>query len=408
MIEIPVSVIIVSRARPAALIRCLRGLQQSDHPCFEVVVVADAAGLAAVAAAGMAEQVKVASCDVANISTARNIGIIRAAGSVVAFIDDDAVPEPSWLSRLVAPFADPAVAAAGGFVRGRNGISFQWKARVIDRNARETPLAVDEGGPTLLIGTPDRAIKTEGTNCAFRHDVLTGIGGFDPSYAFYLDEADVNMRLAAAGHLTAIVPGAEVHHGFAASDRRTADRVPLTLSEIGASTVVFLRRHGGDAGLVLARLRHEQRLRLLRLMVSGALVPGDVAQLLSTLEAGIAAGQTRRLAPLAPLAGEGPNFLPLPGSGPRRGRVLVGRPWQRSSLRAAARRAVADGAVVTVFCLSPTARPHRMRFDDAGYWEQVGGVFGDSVRGESQNCRCRFRTRIAREIARLSAIRPMG
>ena len=41
----------------------------------------------------------------------------------VAFIDDDAVPEPSWLCRLVAPFEDPGVAGTGGYLRGRTGIS---------------------------------------------------------------------------------------------------------------------------------------------------------------------------------------------------------------------------------------------------------------------------------------------
>ncbi|MCB2152739.1 MAG: glycosyltransferase, partial [Rhodobacteraceae bacterium] len=59
---------------------------------------------------------------------ARNLGLAAAAGEIVAFIDDDAVPEPRWLARLTAPFADPGIAAAGGFVVGRNGISFQWRA----------------------------------------------------------------------------------------------------------------------------------------------------------------------------------------------------------------------------------------------------------------------------------------
>ena len=39
----------------------------------------------------------------------RNIGIEAAAGDIVAFIDDDAVPHPGWLSELVRPYADARV-----------------------------------------------------------------------------------------------------------------------------------------------------------------------------------------------------------------------------------------------------------------------------------------------------------
>ncbi|MCB2123539.1 MAG: glycosyltransferase, partial [Rhodobacteraceae bacterium] len=67
---------------------------------------------------------------------ARNLGLAAAAGEIVAFIDDDAVPEPRWLARLTAPFADPGIAAAGGFVVGRNGISFQWRASCADSHGR--------------------------------------------------------------------------------------------------------------------------------------------------------------------------------------------------------------------------------------------------------------------------------
>src|SRR5690606_23264203 len=168
--------------------------------------------------------------------------------------DDDAVPEPTWASRLAAPFAHPRVGAAGGFVRGRNGISFQWRALAVDHLGQDHPLEVDPEGVSLHEGTATRAVKTQGTNCAFRRAGWLAAGGFDPAFRFYLDEADVNLRLAAAGHLTAVVPRAEVIHGFAASARRRADRVPADLTDIGASTAVFLRRHapGADHGPALA------------------------------------------------------------------------------------------------------------------------------------------------------------
>jgi GT2 family glycosyltransferase len=65
--------------------------------------------------------------------------------------------------------------------------------------------------------------------------VLVDLEGFDPAYHFYLDETDLNMRLVAANHWTAIAPLARVQHGFARSIRRHGDRVPKGLFNIGAS-----------------------------------------------------------------------------------------------------------------------------------------------------------------------------
>jgi len=59
---------------------------------------------------------------------------------------------------------------------------------------------------------------------AVRRSVLADLGGFDPRFRFYLDETDLNLRLAARGLYTALVPLAQVHHGFHASARRRKDR----------------------------------------------------------------------------------------------------------------------------------------------------------------------------------------
>ena len=129
MIPPSVSVVIVSRHRAPGLRRCLTGLAQLYYPNFEIVVVADPDGIAAARDWAGDRPVKLAAFDEPNISTARNLGIAQAAGDLVAFIDDDAAPEPTWLDHLCAPFQDPKVAASGGFVRGRNGKSRQGLRR---------------------------------------------------------------------------------------------------------------------------------------------------------------------------------------------------------------------------------------------------------------------------------------
>ncbi|NUB45232.1 glycosyltransferase [Fertoebacter nigrum] len=404
----PASLVVVSRHRPDALLRAITGIGQMDHPCFELIVVADPAACAAVQALGL--PVKLVAYDEPNISAARNLGLAQAASDVVAFLDDDAVPEPTWLSRLVAPFADERVVAAGGFVRGRNGISYQWRASMVDYLGQDQPLDVDHGAVSLHAGTAALAVKTQGTNCAFRRADLLAIGGFDPAYRFYLDEADVNLRLAARGGLTAIVPGAQVHHGYAASARRRGDRVPLSLHEIGASSMVFLRRHAPqrDWPAALATLRAGQRARALRHMVSGGLEPRQVAALLDSLERGLAEGRARPPPVSQPLLPDPPAFLALPGTGPRPGRLIAGYRRDRRALLHEARLVAAGGAIVTLLCLGLHARPHRQMFSPDGFWIQDGGLFGPADRSEPRLCRTTLARRADAEAQRLAPFRPVG
>ena len=97
--DLSVSVIVVSRGRPKALLRCLTGLGQVLYPAFEIIVVADPAGMTALQP-DWAGRIKAVGFDQPNISAARNLGVAQAAGDIVAFIDDDAVPEPGWLIHL--------------------------------------------------------------------------------------------------------------------------------------------------------------------------------------------------------------------------------------------------------------------------------------------------------------------
>lgn len=389
------SVIIVSRHRPDALLRAITGLRQQDHSNFELIVVADPAALL-----GVAQDIKKIPFDAANISVARNLGLAAAAGEIVAFLDDDAVPEPTWLTRLTAPFANADVMASTGFVRGRNGISMQWRACEVDHLGQDHPLHIT--GLTLR-GPHPRAVKTQGTNCAFRAHALRGIGGFDPAYHFYLDEADVNLRMAC---LTAIVPEAQVHHGYMASARRRQDRLPTTLFDIGASSAVFLRRHAPDA-VRIAPLIAQQTARLGAWQKAGKMTVVQAEHLLDSLRLGWQEGLSRPLRGPETLPNTAPDFLPLGGIGPRAGVVLAGRIWSRKSLRQQAEIAVAQGQIATVICLSPTRRAHFVEFDPAGYWLHQGGIWGRADRSDPRIIWGHFAGRIRQEIARIAPLRPV-
>lgn len=406
----PVSVVIVSRGRAAALQRCLTGVSQLQYRPFEVIVVADRDGITAARRLAFADSLKFVPFNRANISEARNLGIDHAAGDYVAFLDDDAVPEPQWLRYLMEPTQNAEVAALTGFVRGRNGISFQYRARRLDHRGEAHEIEVDPDRPTVLAAPQTGAIKTEGTNMAFRREVLTALGGFDPAFNYFLDETDLNMRLAAAGHATAITPLAEVHHGFAANALRTANRVPRDLFAIGASWAVFHRKHlpVSERDAHWEDLRAAQRRRLLRHMVSGGLEPRDVDRLMQRLDSGYAEGRDRPYGTGALTTVPKTPFKRFPARA-RASVTIQSRPLRlKRDLAQAARKAEA-GYIATVFCLSATALFHRVAFRPAeAIWLQTGGIWGKSDRKTPLFQWVRRSTRLSRERMRVARQRGLG
>lgn len=401
----PISVIVVSRDRPAALARCVLALSQLYYQSYEIIVVADAAGLAAVAQ--WDGQIKRVPFDDANIAGARNIGLDHAAGDIVAYIDDDAVPEPTWLCYLSDAFDRPAVTGAGGYVRGRNGISYQWMARGVGMDGVDHPIDVPSDHICVLKPPGGLVVKTQGTNMAFRAAALRGLGGFDEAYHYYLEDADLNLRMAQAGGVTAVVPKAQVHHGYAASPRRRHDRVPRTLKQIGASEAVFLRRHGtlqaAAARFAAVQLRH--RKSLLRHMVAGRIQPGDVGRLLRTLRDGWLEGMERALPKPLPRPESAKTFLrfdPPIAKTPSHGwgwRALRNRNVQKSA------QAVSGGNRHTLYLLSVWPLRHWLYFDTLGFWMQSGGLIGRAERTKTGLIAGTFRKRYQIEVQRVAEFR---
>lgn len=335
-----------------------------------------------------------------NISAARNAGIRAAAGDIVAFIDDDAVPEPSWASAVLQAFEADDLAAITGPVLARNGISLQWGPLAVNGLAQDVP--TDPNAPVR----DGFARKLQGTNMAFRRNVLRDLDGFDEAFTFYLDDTDLALRVGRAGLRTAWVVGAVVHHGYAASTRRTDDRVPLTLFDIGASSAVYLHKHAPEADHAdaLRAMEMGQSKRLLRLAKARKLDAIQMRELMDSLHAGIADGQSRD-----PVAGDiGSNlddFDPFQENDPAPHHVLSGRWFQLNSLRSQAQDLLAQGTPVTLFAFEPTPRKHKIQFTDGGWWEQTGGLFGPSDRSGPRFQFTSFRHRLAVETRRISATR---
>jgi glycosyltransferase involved in cell wall biosynthesis/GT2 family glycosyltransferase len=239
-----VSVVVNTLNRAKTLRQTLRALLQQRYPRFEIIVVnGPSTDATAEVLAAFAGQLRVGVCSEANLAKSRNIGVALAAGEVIAFIDDDALPEPDWLDALIIPFADGQVAGVGGSIRDRTGLSFQCRATACDRfGAAEQFDSLAAARLRHQPGAP-RYLSLTGTNSAFRRRAMAEIGGFDEAYAYFLDETDVCLRLMDAGYDLTCAPEAEVHHSLAASALREADGVPIRLYPSVRSTAYFAVRH---------------------------------------------------------------------------------------------------------------------------------------------------------------------
>ncbi|MHA1128263.1 MAG: glycosyltransferase family 2 protein [Alphaproteobacteria bacterium] len=393
----PVSLIIVSRKRPAHLLRVLQSLRHQTHDNFEVIVVADAEP------SPFVNHVKYIPFPNANISAARNAGLAVATGEIVAFCDDDAIPDPPWLERLVSPFINKSTGAATGFTRGRNGISRQWGAMRFDLTGHDHPFEMDETQPfTVFAASPDMPVKLIGTNMAFRQAALLEINGFGENFRFYLDETDAKLRLDQAGWKTAVVPHAQVHHQYAASERRAQNRVPTDLFEIGASKAYFCNAHmKSDSSPALRDFTNEQLIRLTILVEQHKLRRRDVTPLMESLGNGMSEGLQRNRTTS--------SFTTLPSEFHRfethnsEHIVVCAGPRDTKWMTQTARELVNAGKCVSVVQLLPSPRYFQVAFKD-GYWLHRGGVFGKSTRTQPFVQITSYQHRFMSEIRRISSL----
>lgn len=393
------SVIIVSRDRPKSLLRTISALRFQRYQNFEVIVVTNEPPDGWLPDDLAENQLKYVPFDLANISEARNIGIGQAASEIVAFLDDDAVPEPPWLARLVSAFENPDVAIAGGYVRGRDGIGFQSKGIETNMLGEERALTVAEAGH---VGGLDQGWfpKIQGTNCSFRTSVVRNAGGFDPAFSFFFDETDLCARLTKAGRLTAITPLAEVQHGFEAGRQRNKTRVPRSLTRLGRSKGIYLRKHAAASGINAAckAFQSEQNALLDRFLYWGWIGPGDLKRLRRELEAGLLEGLEHQPQARTPLPATQSDFLAFPFHSMGNGRAISGWRTHFKRLAAEAISLSQKGAETTVFSLTRSNRMHRRYFDPKGFWVQIGGIWGKSLNSDPSFQGFSLEERVKREM----------
>ncbi|MCC9075703.1 glycosyltransferase [Litorilinea aerophila] len=223
-VEHTFSVVINTTDRARSLQTLLRTLEHQSYPHFEVIVVVGPTNDNTLEILkDYEDRLRVLHCPVANLSVSRNIGLRAARGDIVAYIDDDAVPSRNWLLQLNRLFANPLIAATGGVVYLIHPTqpTVQHKQGIISALAEQYDVRA-----SLLDKLPPEGLgrfwtmRMMGANMAYRRSALLSIGGFDEFYEWVYDDADVAIRLAAAGFLVHPVSEAPVYHVPASSRNR--------------------------------------------------------------------------------------------------------------------------------------------------------------------------------------------
>lgn len=206
------SVIVNTLNRCDLLEQVLDGLDAQTFDDFEVIVVnGPSTDRTAEMLAARAGGIRVVSCPVARLGPSRNLGIQHAASPIIAFVDDDAIPNVDWLERLVGAYDDPVVGAAGGPVFDVPLGRIEWHVCTCTR------LGVASFDSPLPIGCyaapgADPFPYLAGCNMSFRRSVLRSIGGFHPLLSHAYDDVEVCARVIDTGCSVAFIEDALVTH----------------------------------------------------------------------------------------------------------------------------------------------------------------------------------------------------
>jgi GT2 family glycosyltransferase len=195
-----VSVVVCAHNAERTIGECLDGLTALDYPDYEVIVVDDGS-TDATAHIAVARDARVIRTPNRGLSSARNTGLAASTGSIVAYLDSDAYPDPHWLRYLASSFMDSTHAGIGG-----PNIAPTAGERVARCVARAP------GGPTHVLLSDREAEHIPGCNMAFRREALMQVGGFDPRYDAAGDDVDVCWRIIERGGTLGFSPAAMVWH----------------------------------------------------------------------------------------------------------------------------------------------------------------------------------------------------
>ena len=248
-----VSVVIVNWARADLLAECLKAVEVAVRalPVRAEIIVVDNGS-----PDGSVQLVRETFPQVQLVALAENVGfspavqmaVDLAAGSWIALVNNDACIDPDCLARLLdTGQADPANGAVNAQVR------FAAKPGVINTTGLEIDrlgIAFDRDAGGSVRNQPPGSVAIFGVSgcvALYRKEMLREIGGFDPGFFAYSEDADVAWRARAAGWRAVYEPTAiAYHHGSATTRDGSAFKHEL----VGRNRVRLIARNATTAQLL--------------------------------------------------------------------------------------------------------------------------------------------------------------
>lgn len=202
-----ISVVIVAHERLAELRRCLLSVFHQSHADIEVLVIDNSSDATApeirdaAESFGRSELSYIRADNASGYPRSRNLGVARATGEIVAFLDDDAFfGGPDALSRIARAFAERSSLGA-------------LACKIADpRTGAVDPKEFPHRDKTLPPDVPFETTYFVGAGHAIRKKAFEEAGAYDESFFYGMEELDLSFRILDAGYEIWYEPAVAVWH----------------------------------------------------------------------------------------------------------------------------------------------------------------------------------------------------
>lgn len=234
------SILVISYNTRAMTLDCLRSVVAETRTPYELIVLdnASADGSAEAVAAEFPEARLIASPENLGFAEGNNVAARVARGEYLLLLNPDTVVLRGALDKLLAfARAEPRAGIWGGrtlFADGSLNPASCWRrldlwalamrASGLAGLFRDSPVFNAEAYGGWRRDSPREVDIVTGCLFLIRRESWDRLGGFDPSYVMYGDEADLCRRAQAIGLRPMITPAAEIVHYAGASETVRADK----------------------------------------------------------------------------------------------------------------------------------------------------------------------------------------
>jgi GT2 family glycosyltransferase len=238
------SIVVCTRDRPDELVHCLEGLRAHAAAGHEVVVVDNAPSDGRTRALLESYRFRYVREAAPGLNRARNRGLAEAQRDLVAFTDDDCIPDRGWIDVLLSPYSDPRVVATTGLVMPKE-LETEGQERFERFEALAAHHRLFRAKAFHRSTTPPSTggVVGLGANMSFRRAMLQSLGGFDPRFDCgtpLRSSGDTEMfaRILGAGGTIMYRPDALVWHRH----RRGVDEVRCVVFGYGLGLHAFFAK----------------------------------------------------------------------------------------------------------------------------------------------------------------------